>query len=227
MLLRYYQKLDDAISYLLSSVCNEKKLLKSNLGNKINYVDIGTNEGNFLKFINNNFELKNVICFEPVKVLSEKLKKKFNGKNFHINQVALSDKKGLRKFYEYDISSQSSLYEQNNTFKSLKKLKKISRVETISFDEFFRKDIKIDFCKIDVQGEETKVLKGMKNNLKKKNIKLLKIEISFIERYKGIESNFNQITNFLYNYNYHLISISKIKYRKNKILLMDAYFEVK
>ena len=50
MLLKYYQKLDDAISYLFSSVCNEKKLLKSNLRNRINYVDIGTNEGNFLNF---------------------------------------------------------------------------------------------------------------------------------------------------------------------------------
>ena len=29
MLLKYYQKLDDAISYLSSSVCDEKKLIKS------------------------------------------------------------------------------------------------------------------------------------------------------------------------------------------------------
>ena len=66
----------------------------------------------------------------------------------------------------------------------------------------------------------------MKNNLKKKNIKLLKIEISFIERYVGIESNFNKIINFLDKYNYKLISISKVKYRNNKVLLMDAYFEI-
>ena len=30
-LLKYYQKLDDAISYLFSSVSNEKELLKENL----------------------------------------------------------------------------------------------------------------------------------------------------------------------------------------------------
>ena len=97
----------------------------------------------------------------------------------------------------------------------------------MSFDEFFSKNQQIDFCKIDVQGEEVKVLEGMKNNLKKKNIKLLKVEISFIERYIGIRSNFNKITSFLNNFNYQLISISKIKYRRNKILLMDAYFELK
>ena len=50
--LKYYQKIDDAISYLLSSVSNEKKLLKDFLGQKeITYVDIGTNVGNYLDFV--------------------------------------------------------------------------------------------------------------------------------------------------------------------------------
>ena len=37
------------------------------------------------------------------------------------------------------------------------------------------KNLKIDICKIDVQGEDYKVLLGMKQNLKKGNIKILKI----------------------------------------------------
>ena len=118
------------------------------------------------------------------------------------------------------------MYRQNDTFKSLKKLKKISKIKTIAFDKKFKND-KIDFCKIDVQGEEVNVLKGMKRNLKNKNIKLIKIEISFIERYIGVKSNFYEILNFLNQFNYHLISISKIKYKNNRILLMDAYFLTK
>ena len=82
---------------------------------------------------------------------------------------------------------------------------------------------KKNFCKIDVQGEEINVLKGMSKNLKKKN-KVIKIEITFIERYIGIKSNFNQIISFFLKYNYHLISISKVKYKNNRILFMDAYF---
>ena len=51
MLLKYYQKLDDAISYLAGSFCNEKKLIKSILGNKkICYIDIGTNLGSYIDF---------------------------------------------------------------------------------------------------------------------------------------------------------------------------------
>ena len=44
--------------YLFSSVCNEEKLLESLLSKKINYVDIGTNEGNFLGYIDENFKIK-------------------------------------------------------------------------------------------------------------------------------------------------------------------------
>ena len=49
MILKYYQKIDDALSYLFSSVCDEK-LIKSIFGKKIVY-DIGTNEGSFLEYL--------------------------------------------------------------------------------------------------------------------------------------------------------------------------------
>tara|TARA_B100001121_G_scaffold307830_2_gene330282 strand:- start:529 stop:1212 length:684 start_codon:yes stop_codon:yes gene_type:complete len=223
MLLKYYQKIDDAISYLFSSVCDEKKFLKKIFGKKkIFYIDIGTNEGNFLEYLNKIFKLKKTICFEPIKELANNLKEKFP--EVEVNNFALSNKKTKKKFFQYKISSQSSIYKQNDTFKSLKELKKIYKIDTLSFDQKFNKNKKIDFCKIDVQGEEMNVLKGMKLNLKRKNIHLIKIEISFVERYQGVKSNFYEIIIYLMKFKYHLISISKIKYKDNQILLMDAYF---
>ena len=228
MILKYYQKIDDAISYLFSSVCDEKKLIKSIFGKKkIVYVDIGTNEGSFLEYLFKFCIFKKVFCYEPILRLSNELKKKYSSKNIKIFNVALSNKKSLKKFFEYKISSQSSLYKQNDIFKSLKDLKKISKVKTEIFDNEFNNNQKIDFCKIDVQGEEINVLKGMKKNLKKKDIRLLKIEITFIERYVSVKPNFNQIISFLLEYDYHLTSISKIKFKNNRLLLMDAYFLLK
>ena len=225
MILKYYQKIDDALSYLFSSVCDEKKLIKSIFGKKkIVYVDIGTNEGSFLDYLLKFCNFKQIFCYEPILRLSNELRQKYTNQNIKIFSLALSNKKSLKKFYEYKISSQSSLYRQNDIFKSLKDLKKISKIKTNSFDNEFPKGKKIDFCKIDVQGEEINVLKGMSKNLKKKRIKLLKIEIAFIERYIGIKSNFNQIISFFLKYNYHLISISKVKYKNNRLLFMDAYF---
>ncbi len=228
MFLKYYQKIDDAISYLLSSVSNEKKLIQNIFKKKnIIYVDIGTNEGNFLDFLSSFCNFKKIICFEPIKELTDKIDIKKYSNKILIYNMALSNKNSIKNFYQYDISSQSSLYQQNNLFKSLKKLKKKFKVKTIKFDDKFKNYQNIDFCKIDVQGEELNVLQGMKKSLINKKIKLIKIEISFIERYKGSKSNFLSIINYLDKFGYYLISISKIKYIKNKILLMDAYFQIK
>ena len=228
MFLKYYQKIDDAISYLLSSVSNEKKLIQNIFKKKnIIYVDIGTNEGNFIDFLSSFCNFKKIICYEPIKELTDKIDiKKYSNKILIYNMV-LSNKNSIKNFYQYDISSQSSLYQQNNLFKSLKKLKKKFKVKTIKFDDKFKNYRNIDFCKIDVQGEELNVLQGMKKSLINKKIKLIKIEISFIERYRGSKSNFLSIINYLSKSGYYLISISKIKYIKNKILLMDAYFQIK
>lgn len=226
MLLKYYQKLDDAISYLAASFCNEKKLIKSVLGNKkISYVDIGTNQGTYLDFLSSFMKFKSIDCFEPLEELCNQLELNYSNLNFKLHNIALSNKTQSKNFYQYKISSQSSLYKQNNTFKSLKYLKRIHKVKTKKFDTIFNKSRKINFCKIDVQGEEINVLKGMQNNLKKKNILLIKIEISFISRYINAKPNFYEIMNFMKKKNYHLTSISKIKFKNNKILLMDAFFE--
>ena len=138
MILKYYQKIDDAISYLFSSVCDEKKLIKSIFGKKkIVYVDIGTNEGSFLEYLFKFCTFKKVFCYEPILRLSDELKQKYSSKNIKIFNVALSNKKSVKKFFEYKISSQSSLYKQNDVFKSLKDLKKISKVKTEIFDNEF------------------------------------------------------------------------------------------
>ena len=142
-----------------------------------------------------------------------------------ISNIALSNKKEKKSFYQYSITSTSSLYKQNDTFKALKKLKKVFKVDTNKFDNLFNKNLKIDICKIDVQGEDLNVLLGMKKNLKKKNIRLLKLDLSFTSFYKNTSSNFYEILNFLKIYKYILISISKIKYKDNKLIFIDAYFE--
>ena len=153
MLLKFYQKIDEAITYLFSSVSNEKKFLKKIFENKkIIYIDIGANEGVFLDFLYKILNLEKIIVIEPIGKLLEKIKSRYSNKKNKFYNLALSNKKSFRKFYEYSISSQSSLYTQNNMFKSLKNLKKISNIKTLSFDELVIEKKKNDFCKIDVQG---------------------------------------------------------------------------
>ena len=76
--------------------------------------------------------------------------------------------KKKRIFYEYELSSQSSLYKQNGFFNSFNDLKKTSYIQTKKFDDFMNRNISIDLCKIDTQGEDFNVLRGMSYFLKKK-----------------------------------------------------------
>lgn len=225
--LKYYQQIDDAITYLLSSVSNEKKLLKDNLKKKeIIYVDIGTNVGNYLNYIKKNFKIKKIYCFEPIESLAKELEK--NIVDIKINKIyncALSNTNKSKKFYLYDIPSQSSFYKQNKTYVSVQKIKKRINVNTKVFDKIFNKNLKIDFCKIDAQGEDFNILRGMKKNLKKGNIKLLKVELCFPLVHKKVNSTYLDILNYLKKFDYNLFSISKIKYKDNEILFMDAFFK--
>ena len=65
----------------------------------------------------------------------------------------------------------------------------------------------------------------MQNNLYKKKIKLLKIEITIRNDYGSNKNQFVNIVNFLNKYNYNIITISKVKYSKNKLMFMDVYFK--
>ena len=65
----------------------------------------------------------------------------------------------------------------------------------------------------------------MKKNLNNGNIKLLKVEICFPLMHKDATDSYLDILNFLKKFNYNLFSITKIKYKNNHILFMDAFFK--
>ena len=71
------------------------------------------------------------------------------------------------------------------------------------------------------------ILRGMKKNLKKGTIKLLKVELCFPLMHKNVNYNYLDIINYLKKFNYNLFSISKIKYKNNEILFIDAFFKKK
>jgi len=226
--LKLYQKIDDALSYLLSSVCDEKKLLKENIKKKeIVFVDIGTNVGNYVEFVNKIFKIKTLYCFEPQIDLIKNLEEISYVKKKYIFPFALSNTQKLKNFYQYDIASQSSFHKQVNNYNSLQKVRKVHKMKTSTFDKVFNKNLNIDFCKIDAQGEDFNILKGMEKNLKKGNIKILKVEVCFPRMYEKTGSSYLDVLNFLHKLNYNLISISKIKYIKNELLFMDAFFKKK
>ena len=226
MILNLFQKVDNAISYLFNNTVNEKKFLKSFFKKKkITYVDIGANVGSYSDLLLNTLNIKKGFLIEPSPDLFTRLNNRFNSKIFINYNIAFSNfNKKKRSFYEYKLSSQSSLYRQSG-INSFNDLKEKFYVKTKKFDDVMDHGTFIDLCKIDTQGEELNVLKGMSIFLKKKLIKLIKIEITFFASYKSVKTDYVEIINFMTKYNYKLVTISKIKFDKGRVLFLDAYFE--
>jgi len=124
-------------------------------------LDIGANSGchtlRFAKLVGDKGE---VFAFEPTKIF-EKLHRNVklnNFKNVTLENIALSDKNEVKEIaFAYQWSLISSVKEEKEL------------ISFITLDEYvqIQKINKIDLIKIDVDGYETKIIRGAQKTLKK------------------------------------------------------------
>ena len=183
------------------------KLIKD----KIIFIDIGA-AGDLIsrwKKIENKIH---TIAFEPDKEAFKKIKKKRkDGKK--IFNIALSNKKGNKKFYICEDEEKSSFYKPN--FEFLKhypdpdryKIKKtinfgVNKLDNIGY-------FNPDFIKIDTQGSELEILEGSKRNLK--NCLGLEVEVEFKKIYKN-QKLFDEVFKFLSKNGFDFVDFSEKTY---------------
>lgn len=162
---------------------NEKIIYKNNIKKGDIVIDIGANIG-YDTLILAELVGKNgkVIAFEPYlnnfKLLQENIK--INGyNNVILVNKAVSNKNGKIKLYlDNDKDTGHKIYD-NDMFGN-KLNRNFVYVDTIRLDDYLmqNKIYKIDFVKIDVEGAECEVIKGMKRVLSSKNS--LKMILEFI-----------------------------------------------
>ena len=161
---------------------------KIEMGNIV--VDVGANIGlhtlNMARIVGNTGQ---VFAFEPDPSNFEILKKNVkinNYKNIILEQKAVGDKHGRTTLYQSDHPGKHRIFPQTEQAKSQ------VQVELTNLDNYFDSDMidKINFIKIDVEGMEFGVLKGMKNILK--NSKKIKILFEFMPE-NTIEVGFTPI----------------------------------
>ena len=128
-------------------------------------VDVGANIGYYTCLYGQAVGLKGTVyAFEPEPGNYTILKKNLelnNRKNVKMYQVALAHTKGTRPLY---------LCDDNKGDHTLVPMgdRKTREIEISSFDDFFRdQQINIKLVKIDVQGFEFEVLKGMEESFKR------------------------------------------------------------
>lgn len=177
--------------------------------NNLTIFDIGANKGFYTDYLINHFGVKHkYYLFEPserfFKVLLDKFGECGNIKmhntgvsNFELDNV---------DFYELfsddnDVEGMSSLNERHVFRNYNYKLKKI---KTISLDNFIKLNEikKINFIKIDTEGNELKILNGLSLSLKQKIVDFIQIEYGDCSIENGF--NLNDILNFLNDYDYSL-----------------------
>ncbi|MDB4845790.1 FkbM family methyltransferase [Candidatus Pelagibacter sp.] len=209
---------------------NGVKLL--NFENKVNLIDVGASDGIATKFLKNNLKCNKILCFEPdqnyVKIL-----RKLKIKNLTIKPfgIGLKDSKidifiPRYKIFNknFDIISYTGYDEKfmnhmlldfrfKNNLSIIKKkifIKKINRINH-----------KIDLIKIDTNGHELSIIKGL---------------IKFIKRDKPallVEENYdsNKIMKLLKSHSYkgYYYSIKKKKFelKKDKDALNRYYLQKK
>ena len=165
--------------------------LKKNLNNLEVFFDIGSHKGTYTDLIINNYKVKKTVMVEPQKAIYEIIKKKYKkNKNIKIYNLAISEKKKKQILYinKHDLTSSLTKIDKNNRYLNLKAklfggsinnlIQKKNVVMSCRLLDIIKKNkiSKIDFLKIDTEGHELQVLKGIGSYLQK-NVNLMLIEI--------------------------------------------------
>ena len=194
--------------------------------------DIGAHHGESIKRFLNNFKIKNIYSFEAsdknFSILEKNLiyfKKKFNDTNIIIENYAVGDEEKIIKMKQMNESSSSTInsYNVKSKYFKRKSMFLFSSKKQNFFSEIDVRQVllsqyitthdikKIDFIKIDTEGYEFYVLKGLKNQFQK--IKLILFEHHYhsmlLKNYK-----FGDIHNFLIKNNFKQIYKYKMAFRK-------------
>ena len=175
----------------------EAKYLKKNF-KFTNSADVGSNAGyysNMLIKISNK-----VFSFEPIKYHCINQKKIFKKMNVKILNLGLGNKRDKKRlFIPRNNDPEASFINKRKNF--------ASTFVNLERGDYVFGNKKIDFIKIDVEGYELDVLRGLKSQIK--NFKpLLLVEIE-----KRHNKNYLKVFKFLNNYNYNVYYLTE----KNKL----------
>ena len=163
-------------------------------------IDCGANVGELnLSYKERGISL-NYIAFEPDKSVFNCLEINNKENNNELFNIGLSNKNGIKKFYLDTEGGNSSFV----TFGS----EEYNEIEVARLDKTIPLDKQIKLLKIDAEGYEPEVLDGAKGILP--NIEYISVDFGG-ERGANEETTIIEVNDFLYENNFKLIGLSKIR----------------
>jgi FkbM family methyltransferase len=206
------------------------KFFKDNSIKKIILFDVGSHYGETIKLFSKEFAIEQFHCFEASPINFDKLKKNIENLNFKneycLNNIGLSYDVGegfINQTYE---TSSSTINDFNFDSKYLKRKLKILNIKN---DKKFYKKIpikisnldnyinkkkinKIDILKIDTEGYEYNIIRGLSQNYK--IIKFIYFEHHYDDMIKK-NYKFSDINKILNNFGFKKVFKSRMYFRKS------------
>ncbi len=199
------QKMAKSVESKSDFAGNIASILKSIFTSHMTFIDVGAHHGDFTASLIKTLPSAIGMLFEPTPVSYEKLKNRFKDNTaIQSFNYALSNEKGASDFYTANDSAKNSLLKFSSASQSSDKTS--VKVETLDgLRERIGDSSKIDFIKIDTQGNDLKVLQGARKTIRD-SLPVILIESIFIPLYEGQDSYY-EIFNFMKTHGYHLAGI--------------------
>lgn len=183
----------------------EMKFLEKIIKQNSIFIDVGANIGVYTLLAAAKIKKGKIYSFEPVPKALDTLYQ-----NIQINSLqdkvtvvekVASDKTGEERFKNFDISEYSHI-SSNQASDTIK-------IPAVKLDDFCKtkKIDRVDLIKIDVEGAEMKVLRGLEKYLVSGKVKHLIVELNERNRFFGESSN--QIIEYLRNLNFRVYRLDK------------------
>ncbi len=140
--------------------------------------DVGANIGEYTKALHNEFPKAQIHSFEPAKETFQTLSNNVSQQNVVLNNVGIGNKIGKQTLYfDEEKSGLASLYNRQLDYFGIA-FDKEEQIEVITLDAYCqsRSIYRIDFLKMDIEGNEHKALLGATKLLKEKRIGVIQIE---------------------------------------------------
>ncbi len=213
----------------------EMFVLKKYLNENDVIFDVGANVGDWTKTVLDIVPNAIVHCFEPGHSTYNKLEQNIDSKNVVLNNFGLGSANEEKEFYIFDNDSTvNSLYLRDELVDKNKVVTEKVAIKKLDDYCFDNKIEKIDFLKIDVEGNEMEVLKGAERMLKEKNINIIQLEYggTYIDAGIFLKDVFDYFNNYSFSFFKILPDrLDKVQYVKdlenfqycNYLIINDEY----